>query len=137
MSILFGLFQSFLSLGPGNNNFVISSESFPTAIRGHCLGFAAAMGKTGAAIGTQIFPLIQAPFPTVIEGQRAIFLVGSGICALGAVWVMLLVPNRRTQLEDEDVLFREYLEANGWDTSSMGGSQQSAEVEETVECASR
>lgn len=31
--ILFGLFQCFLSVGPGNNNFVISSESFPTAIR--------------------------------------------------------------------------------------------------------
>lgn len=112
--ILFGLFQCFLSVGPGNNNFVISSESFPTAIRGHALGFAAAMGKTGAAIGTQIFPIIQNKFPTVPEGQRAIFLVGSGICAVGAVWVMLLVPNRRAQLEDEDVLFREYLEANGW-----------------------
>jgi nitrate/nitrite transporter NarK len=112
--ILFGLFQCFLSVGPGNNNFVISSESFPTPIRGHALGFAAAMGKTGAAVGTQIFPLIRDTFDSPIHGQRAIFLVGSGICALGAIWVMALVPNRRAQLEDEDVLFREYLEANGW-----------------------
>jgi hypothetical protein len=72
------------------------------------------MGKTGAAIGTQVFPIIRDKFETPIEGQRAIFLVGSGICILGAIWVMWLVPNRRGQLEDEDVLFREYLEANGW-----------------------
>jgi hypothetical protein len=72
------------------------------------------MGKTGAAVGTQIFPLIRDTFDSPIHGQRAIFLVGSGICAVGAIWVMTLVPNRRAQLEDEDVLFREYLEANGW-----------------------
>lgn len=29
---------------------------------------------------------------------------------------MTLVPNRRTQLEDEDVEFRKYLEENGWGT---------------------
>jgi nitrate/nitrite transporter NarK len=92
------------------------SQSLDTKLttRGHCLGFAAAMGKTGAAIGTQIFPLIQQRFPTVIKGQQAIFLVASAICALGAVWVMWLVPNRRAQLEDEDVLFTKYLEENGW-----------------------
>lgn len=72
------------------------------------------MGKTGAAIGTQIFPIIQTKFPTPLKGQQAIFLVGSGICALGAIWVMWLVPDRRAQLEDEDILFTEYLEANGW-----------------------
>lgn len=112
--VLFGLFQCFLSVGPGNNNFLISSESFPTPIRGHFLGAAAAIGKVGAAVGTQVFPLIAARFPTVIKGQQAIFLIGSAICVVGALVVWGLVPERRGQLEDEDVEFRRYLEAHGW-----------------------
>src|SRR6478609_7783397 len=46
---LYGLFQTFLSVGPGDCNFLVSSESFPTPLRGHFLGFAAAVGKAGAA----------------------------------------------------------------------------------------
>lgn len=33
---------------------------------------------------------------------------------------LTIAPNRRAQLEDEDVEFRRYLEKNGWDTSDMG-----------------
>ncbi|OCF38547.1 hypothetical protein I317_07681 [Kwoniella heveanensis CBS 569] len=120
--VLFGLFQSFLSVGPGNCNFIVSSESFPTPIRGHFLGLAAAIGKAGAAVGTQIFPLIQARFSTTIKGHQAIFLIGSAICLVAAIVVMILVPNRRAQLEDEDTLFRQYLEENGWDTTGMGST---------------
>lgn len=71
-------------------------------------------------MGTQVFPLIEAHFAATLKGQQAIFLVGSGICVVGAIIVMTLVPNRRAQLEDEDVEFRKYLEENGWDTSDMG-----------------
>lgn len=71
-------------------------------------------------MGTQVFPLMEARFATTLKGQQAIFLVGSGICVVGAIIVMTLVPNRRAQLEDEDVEFRKYLEENGWDTSDMG-----------------
>ena len=85
--VLFGLFQSFLSVGPGNCNFLVSSESFPTPIRGHFLGFAAAVGKVGAAVGTEVFPIIMKQFPTAVKGQQAIFLVGSAICAVGAALV--------------------------------------------------
>ncbi|ODO09632.1 hypothetical protein I350_01843 [Cryptococcus amylolentus CBS 6273] len=118
--VLFGLFQCFLSVGPGNCNFLVSSESFPTPIRGQFLGLAAAFGKAGAAVGTQVFPLIQTRFSTTIKGQQAIFLIGSGICIMGVIVVMTLVPDRRDQLEDEDMEFRRYLEENGWDTSDMG-----------------
>ncbi|KIR28132.1 hypothetical protein I307_00648 [Cryptococcus deuterogattii 99/473] len=75
-----------------------------------------AIRKAGAAVGTQAFPLTEARFVTTLKGQQAIFLVGSGICVVGAIVVMTLVPNRRTQLEDEDVEFRKYLEENGWGT---------------------
>ncbi|WVQ83288.1 hypothetical protein IAT38_005427 [Cryptococcus sp. DSM 104549] len=118
--ILFCLFQMILSVGPGNCNFLISSESFPTPIRGHFLGLSSAIGKAGAAVGTQVFPLIQERFSTTLKGQQATFLIGSAVCVVGAVVVMTLVPNRRDQLEDEDKEFRRYLEENGWDTSDMG-----------------
>nr|XP_019013164.1 uncharacterized protein I206_02661 [Kwoniella pini CBS 10737]OCF51945.1 hypothetical protein I206_02661 [Kwoniella pini CBS 10737] len=119
--VLFGLFQSFLSVGPGNNNFLVSSESFPTPVRrGQFVGLAAAIGKAGAAVGTQVYPLIIARFPTVIKGHQAMFCIGSATCLLCAVIVMTMIPDRRAQLEDEDVEFREYLEANGWNTADMG-----------------
>ncbi|KAK4688669.1 hypothetical protein P7C73_g1427, partial [Tremellales sp. Uapishka_1] len=131
--VLFGLFQSFLSVGPGNCNFLVSSESFPTPIRGHFLGFAAAFGKAGAAVGTQVFPLIQARFSTTVKGQQAIFLVGSALCVVGAVVVMTLVPDRSRQLEDEDVAFKRYLQENGWDTSTMGLIKERPEQEDSYE----
>lgn len=34
--------------------FLCGAESFPTPLRGHFLGLAAAVGKAGAAIGTQV-----------------------------------------------------------------------------------
>ncbi|KAF8900931.1 major facilitator superfamily domain-containing protein [Mucidula mucida] len=105
--VLFGLFQSFLSVGPG---------SFPTPIRGHFLGFSAAVGKEGAAI----VPHFMGKFDTPVKGQQAIFLVASAICALGTLVVWFLIPDRDTQLENEDALFKKYLEENGWDTSDMG-----------------
>lgn len=61
-------------------------------------------------MGTQVFPLIETRFATTLKGQQAIFLVGSGICVVGAIIVMTLVPNGRAQLEDEDVEFGKYLE---------------------------
>ncbi|KAF8883999.1 major facilitator superfamily domain-containing protein [Infundibulicybe gibba] len=118
--VLFGLFQTFLALGPGNCTFLVATESFPTPLRGHFLGFSAAMGKVGAAIGTQVFPAIVASYPTVIKGQQVIFLIGAGIAVLSTVMLWVLIPDREKQLESEDALFRQYLEDNGWDTSDMG-----------------
>ncbi len=59
-------------------------------------------------------------FDTPVKGQQAIFLVASAICALGTLVVWFLIPDRDTQLENEDALFKKYLEENGWDTSDMG-----------------
>ncbi|KAL0569407.1 hypothetical protein V5O48_012561 [Marasmius crinis-equi] len=118
--VLFGLFQSFLSVGPGNCNFLVSSESFPTPIRGHFLGFSAAVGKAGAAIGTEVFPIIMNQYPTTVKGQQAIFLVGSAICVVGAALVWFLIPDMDSSLESEDAKFKKYLEENRWDTSEMG-----------------
>ncbi|KAK5699130.1 hypothetical protein LTR97_006779 [Elasticomyces elasticus] len=57
--ILYGIFNAFGEMGPGVATFLCGAESFPTPIRGHFLGLAAAFGKAGAAIGTQVFTPIQ------------------------------------------------------------------------------
>ncbi|KAK1984887.1 major facilitator superfamily domain-containing protein [Colletotrichum cereale] len=117
---LYGLFQTFLSVGPGDCNFLVSSESFPTPLRGHFLGFAAAIGKVGAAVGTTALSAALASFDDRLKGQQAIFLIGSGISVVGTVCVWFLIPDAPKHLEDEDLRFKNYLEANGYDTTQMG-----------------
>jgi MFS family permease len=90
---LFGLFQSFLSVGPGDCNFLVSSESFPTPLRGHFLGFAAAVGKAGAAVGTSALIPVYESFEDHIKGQQAVFLIGSAISVVGTLCVWFLIPN--------------------------------------------
>ncbi|KAK9365201.1 major facilitator superfamily domain-containing protein [Lipomyces kononenkoae] len=118
--VLYGFFQSFLSVGPGDCNFLVASESFPTPLRGHFLGFAAAVGKAGSAIGTTVLTIALNSFENPTNGQQVLFLVGSGISLLGTLVVIFMIPNHPPTLEEGDAKFREYLEENGYDTSAMG-----------------
>jgi hypothetical protein len=77
--------------------------------------------QAGAAVGTQLFPLLVASFPTTIKGQQAMFLVGSAIAFVGSAVVFFLVPDRRFNLSEEDDAFRTYLEENGWNTEENMG----------------
>ena len=54
-------------MGPGVATFLCGAESFPTPIRGHFLGLAAAVGKAGAAIGTQVSMKSLPPTMTVAD----------------------------------------------------------------------
>jgi hypothetical protein len=53
--VLYGLLQAFGHMGPGATIGLISSEAFPTAMRGMGYGIATAFGRTGAAVGTECF----------------------------------------------------------------------------------
>ena len=44
-SFRYGIFNAFGEMGPGVATFLCGAESFPTPIRGHFLGLAAAVGK--------------------------------------------------------------------------------------------
>lgn len=57
--VFYGLMLSSGNLGPGDMLGLLSSESYATAVRGTCYGISAALGKTGAAVGTQAFTPIQ------------------------------------------------------------------------------
>lgn len=54
-ALQYGLMNSFGNLGPGDMLGLLSSESYATPVRGTCYGLSAAIGKAGAAVGTQAF----------------------------------------------------------------------------------
>ncbi|KAB8416349.1 hypothetical protein FH972_024869 [Carpinus fangiana] len=112
--VLYGIFQALGEMGPGVATFLCSAESFPTPTRGIFLGFAAAVGKAGASIGTQVFTPIQDSFDDAQKGVQAVFLIGAAFAVVGGLISWFLIPDRSRQLEDEDQAFREYLETNGW-----------------------
>jgi MFS family permease len=119
---LYGIFNSFGEMGPGVATFLCASESFSTPLRGHYLGFAAGVGKAGAAIGTQVFTPIQDSFDDTFKGHQAVFLIGAGFALAGGLISWFLIPNKEKDLESEDQWFRDFLTANGWDTSMYGES---------------
>lgn len=118
--VVYGLFLAAAEAGPGVATILISGEVYPTALRGHMLGFSAAWGKTGAAIGTQVFTPIQNAFDDEFKGQQAVFLIGSAVSILGALATYAFIPTHNDMLEDEDEAWRRYLEENGISTSAMG-----------------
>ena len=120
--VLYGIFNALGEMGPGVATFLCAAESFPTPLRGHYLGFAAAVGKAGAAIGTEVFTPIQNSFSDTEKGQQGVFLIGSAVALVGGLIAWFLIPDKERELESEDVRFRAYLEEHGFDTSCYGES---------------
>lgn len=107
--VMYGIFLTLGEVGPGSTVVLTSSECFPTAIRGQMMGFASAVSKAGAAIGTQVF----APITNEL-GDQGTFLIGSGFAVLGACVAYFVIPDVSNRLEDEDEAWEKYLEENGW-----------------------
>ncbi|KAI9021720.1 MFS phospholipid transporter-like protein [Phycomyces nitens] len=109
--ILYGLFLFFGEVGPGDCTILVAAEMYPTAIRGTMYGLSAALGKTGAAIGTQVFkPLL-----------GYVFIIGSCIGTLGGIITLLFVPKMNEEkMADQDKEFRDLLSSNGYDMSTIG-----------------
>ncbi|KAJ5462096.1 uncharacterized protein N7458_003648 [Penicillium daleae] len=107
-------------MGPGVATFLCAAESFPTPLRGHFLGFAAAVGKAGASIGTQVFTPIQNSFSSTEKGQQAVFLIGAAFTVVGGLIAWFLIPDMSRELETEDARFRAYLQENGYDIDLYG-----------------
>ncbi|KAK5111441.1 hypothetical protein LTR62_004893 [Meristemomyces frigidus] len=107
--VMYGIFLTLGEVGPGSTVVLVSSENFPTAIRGQMMGICSAVSKAGAAIGTQVFIPI-----TSGAGDQGAFLVGSGFAVLGALIAFFFLPDASRQLEDEDENWKKYLEENGW-----------------------
>jgi MFS family permease len=92
-------------MGPRVATFLCGAESFPTPLRGHFLGFAAAVGKAGAAIGTQVFTPIRDSFDDPQKGIQGIFLIGAAVAAVGGLISWFVIPDKERGLESEDARF--------------------------------
>ena len=122
--------QSSGNLGPGDMLGLLSSESYATAVRGTCVsnirsvcslrstadfeftqyGFSAAIGKTGAAIGTEVFTPIQDNL-----GKKWTFIIAAicGVVGVLVTWMFVKdVPGG--DLANEDEQFQAYLVSRGW-----------------------
>ncbi|KAH9898078.1 MFS Git1p-like glycerophosphoinositol permease [Cubamyces lactineus] len=108
--IFYGLMQSFGNLGPGDMLGLVSAESYATPVRGTCYGLSAAIGKTGAAVGTQAFTPIQTNL-----GKKWTFIIAAICGVTGILVTYFFVPDMTgVDLADEDEKFLQYLKDNGW-----------------------
>ena len=109
--IFYGLMLSSGNLGPGDMLGLLSSESYATAVRGTCYGISAALGKTGAAVGTEVFTPIQSSL-----GKKWTFIVAAICGVVGVLVTYFFIPNITGEdLAGEDEKFRAYLVKHGWD----------------------
>ncbi|CCH41983.1 putative membrane protein [Wickerhamomyces ciferrii] len=108
--VFYGLFNSFGSFGPGNCMGLTSSESFATPVRGTLYGLSAAIGKAGAAVGTQCFTKIQENL-----GKQWTFIIAAILGLIGILLAFFCIPHlKEDDLQMEDLRFEEYLRLNGY-----------------------
>ncbi|KIV98135.1 hypothetical protein PV10_01815 [Exophiala mesophila] len=108
--VLYGVMLSMGNFGPGNMVGLVSSESYATAVRGTCYGLSSAMGKAGAAVGTQAFLPIENNL-----GVRWTFIIAAIVGVIGIIVTWVFVPSLTgDDLAIEDERFRSYLVRHGW-----------------------
>lgn len=121
-AVVYGIFQSLGEAGPGNNIGLIAAKTCATGVRGQYYGLAAAVGKTGAFVGTLVFPyIIAAAGDSATLSAQYPFWVSSSLCVVSAVLVVVALPHiGQDTIALEDERFRAYLEENGYDTRQLG-----------------
>ncbi|KAK7219875.1 hypothetical protein V2G26_007878 [Clonostachys chloroleuca] len=123
--VFYGLMQSSGNMGPGDMLGLLSSESYATSVRGTCYGISAALGKVGAAVGTQAFTPIQTNL-----GKKWTFIIAAICGVVGVVVTYFFVPDvKGDDLAESDEKFRQYLIENGWD-GEMGEGNLKHEVDD-------
>ena len=135
--VIYGIFLTLGEIGPGDNIGLVASKTSATAIRGQYYGIAAAFGKIGAFVGSYLFPIIQDNAPGGSTSNRAgqdPFFVASSLCLFSAFLAIFLLPHiGQDTITSEDIKFRQYLAAHGFDTSKMGIKEFHGSEESVVE----
>jgi MFS family permease len=95
----FFVFNLMMNAGPNSTTFLLSGEVFPTSIRASGAGFAAAVAKAGAVLGTFALPILQRSI-----GVPALLLLLAFICVVAAVMTYLFrVETMGRSLEEVSV----------------------------------
>jgi MFS family permease len=76
----FLVFNLTMNAGPNSTTFLLSGEVFPTSIRASGAGFAAAVAKAGAVIGTMLLPPLQKSL-----GISTLLVLLALLCGLAAI----------------------------------------------------
>ncbi|KAJ3348421.1 hypothetical protein GGF32_006229 [Allomyces javanicus] len=122
--VIYGIYICFGEFGPGNNLGILASKAVaPTAVRGTFYGIAACIGKIGAFTGTYVYDNIQAAVAAPGENLyfSAPFYIGSALALVSACLIYFFVPPVvKDGMLKIDAEFKEYLAANGVDTTQMG-----------------
>ena len=128
------IFLALGEVGPGDNIGLIASKTSATAIRGQYYAIAAAMGKIGAFVGTYIFRIVIDNAPNANRAGQDPFYISSALCVFSAFLAFFLLPHiGQDTITDEDVKFRVYLEAHGYDTTQMGTKEYQMASSSTVD----
>ncbi|KAJ5849953.1 hypothetical protein N7455_009809 [Penicillium solitum] len=127
--VVFGIFSALGEMGPGDNIGLCAAKTSATAIRGQYYSYAAAIGKVGAFVGTYVIPVIQKNAPNPIRAGQDPFFVSSSLCLLAAFMAIFMMPQiDQDTITLEDARFRDYLEANGYDTTQMGANNHQSDT---------
>ena len=132
--VVYGIFLALGELGPGDNIGLVASKTCATSVRGQYYGIAAAVGKIGAYVGTEVLGILYNKYEATdpIKAGQYPFFVSSSLCVLSAALAFFLLPHiGQDTIDSEDIKFREYLSQNGYDVSKMG--VQSESMEQIVE----
>lgn len=137
------IFVSLGQLGPGDNIGHCAAKSSATAMRGQYYGVASAVGKIGTFVGTYVIPIAQKNAPSEVRSGQDPFFISSSLCLFSAVIAYFLFPrigqvccseqsvegeswltSWQDTIAEEDMKFRDFLEANGYDTATLGNEEQ-------------
>jgi len=80
----FALFNLLINAGPNSTTFLIPAEVYPTRLRATGHGFAASMGKAGAALGVFVLPILQAAWGTAV---MVFIMAGVGLAGFAVTMV--------------------------------------------------
>jgi hypothetical protein len=98
----------------------VSQEAY-SVNSGKYYGLAAAIGKIGAYSGGWAFAKVTETYAAdPVKANAVCFYIGASLCFLSAVIGLLLPDISQDVIAEEDIRFRAFLTANGYDTSLMG-----------------
>lgn len=137
--VVYGIFMTLGEFSAGDNIGLLASKVFSVPVRGSLYGFAAAIGKVGAFVGSYVFPDIikNAGGYNTTTGLQAPYWVASSLCIFSAFLGYFFLPDvdQEASLE-EDTKFLEYLKSTGYDITQLGYADETAVKLESTDSSS-
>jgi MFS family permease len=89
--LAYPFFNVFMNMGPNSTTFLLPAEVFPVHVRARGHGLAAACGKTGAALGVLLFPVLQDHWG--LGPVLVVIAAGCGLAGAITFWLRSEIPS--------------------------------------------